>query len=41
MREVNEICTVALGGDFSANAIREIADDYKDEILTLPNIAEH
>jgi len=39
MREVNEICTVALGGDFSANAIREIADDYKDEILTLPNIA--
>ena len=39
MREVNEICTVALGGDFSANAIREIADDYKDAILTLPNIA--
>ena len=39
MREVNEICTVALGGDFSANAIREIANDYKDEILTLPNIA--
>jgi multidrug efflux pump subunit AcrB len=39
MREVNEICTVALGGDFSANAIREIADDYKDEILALPNIA--
>jgi len=39
MREVNEICTVALGGEFSANAIREIADDYKDKILELPNIA--
>ena len=39
MREVNEICTVALGGDFSANAIREIADDFKDEILNLENIA--
>jgi len=39
MREVNEICTVALGGDFSENAIREIADDYKDEILDLHNIA--
>ncbi|MDP8211230.1 MAG: efflux RND transporter permease subunit, partial [Candidatus Stygibacter australis] len=30
MREVNEICTVALGGDFSGNAIREIADDFRD-----------
>jgi len=40
MREVNEICTVALGGDFSANAIREIADDYKDNILELDNIAK-
>lgn len=40
MREVNEICTVAMGGDFSANAIREISNDYKDEILELPNIAD-
>ncbi|MBC8383513.1 MAG: efflux RND transporter permease subunit [Candidatus Cloacimonetes bacterium] len=40
MREVNEICTVAIGGDFSANAIREISNDYKDEILELPNIAD-
>ncbi|KQC08490.1 MAG: hypothetical protein APR54_04555 [Candidatus Cloacimonas sp. SDB] len=40
MREVNEICTVALGGDLSDNALRELADDFKDEILTLDYISK-
>jgi len=40
MREVNEMCTVALGGKFSSNAIREIAEDYKDEILELKYISK-
>lgn len=39
-KEVHEICTVALGGDFSENAIREIAEDYKDEILRLSNVSD-
>ncbi len=40
MREVNEICTVALGGDLSDNALRELADDFKDEILELDYISK-
>ncbi len=40
MREVNEICTVALGGDLSDNALRELADDFKDEILGLDYISK-
>ncbi|MBT5420305.1 MAG: efflux RND transporter permease subunit [Candidatus Cloacimonetes bacterium] len=40
MREVNEICTVALGGDLSDNALRELADDFKDEILELGYISK-
>ena len=40
MREVNEICTVALGGEFSDNALRELADDFKDEILDLDYISK-
>ncbi|MCF7858904.1 MAG: efflux RND transporter permease subunit [Candidatus Cloacimonetes bacterium] len=40
MREVNEICTVAIGGDLSDNALRELADDFKDEILELNYISK-
>ncbi len=40
MREVNEICTVTLGGDLSDNALRELADDFKDEILDLGYISK-
>ncbi|MCF7920522.1 MAG: efflux RND transporter permease subunit [Candidatus Cloacimonetes bacterium] len=40
MREVNEICTVALGGDFSGNAIREIANDFKDELMNIDYISK-
>lgn len=40
MREVNEICTVALGGDLSDNALRDLADDFKDEILELDYISK-
>ena len=40
MREINEICTVALGGDLSDNALRELADDFKDEVLELDYISK-
>ncbi|MBC8384339.1 MAG: efflux RND transporter permease subunit, partial [Candidatus Cloacimonetes bacterium] len=40
MREVNEICTVALGGNLSDNALRELADDFKDELLDLDYISK-
>ena len=40
MREVNPICQVALGGELSDNALRELADDYKDEILELDFISK-
>jgi multidrug efflux pump subunit AcrB len=40
MREVNEICTVAMGGDLSDNALRELADDFKDEVLDLNYISK-
>jgi multidrug efflux pump subunit AcrB len=40
MREVNSICQVALGGELSDNALRELADDYKDEILELDFISK-
>jgi len=40
MREVNEICTVALGGEFSDNSLRELAEDFKDEVLDLNYISK-
>jgi len=40
MREVNEICTVALGGAFSDNAIREIAEDFRDELLNIDFVSK-
>ncbi|MDP8204424.1 MAG: efflux RND transporter permease subunit [Candidatus Tenebribacter mawsonii] len=40
MREVNEMCTVALGGDLSDNALRELADDFKDELLDVEFVSK-
>jgi multidrug efflux pump subunit AcrB len=40
MREVNEICTVALGGNFTGNAIRELADDFKDDIMDISYVSK-
>lgn len=40
MREVNEICDIALGGEFSGNGIREIAEDLKDKILNVDNVSK-
>lgn len=40
MREVNEMCTVALGGDLSDNALRELADDFKEEILNVEYVSK-
>ncbi|MCK4665434.1 efflux RND transporter permease subunit, partial [Candidatus Dependentiae bacterium] len=40
MREINEICTISIGGDFSPDAIREIADDFKDELLNVENVSK-
>ncbi|MCF7793302.1 MAG: efflux RND transporter permease subunit [Candidatus Cloacimonetes bacterium] len=40
MREVNEMCTVALGGDLSDNALRELADDFKEEVLDVDYVSK-
>ncbi|MDP8202108.1 MAG: efflux RND transporter permease subunit [Candidatus Tenebribacter burtonii] len=40
MREVNEMCTVALGGDLSDNALRELAEDFKDEVLDVDFVSK-
>jgi len=39
MREVNSICTIALGGDLSGNALREMAEDLRDELIDIDNIS--
>ena len=40
MREVNSMCTVALGGDLSDNALRELAEDFKDELLNVDYVSK-
>ncbi|MCK4957323.1 MAG: efflux RND transporter permease subunit, partial [Candidatus Cloacimonetes bacterium] len=40
MREINEMCTIALGGEFTPNSIRELAEDFKEEIMDLENISK-
>ncbi len=40
MREVNEMCTVTLGGDFSANSIRELAEDFKTEVMDVEHVSK-
>ena len=40
MREINEMCNIALGGDFSANAVREISEDMRDGLLNIPYVSK-
>lgn len=40
MREVNPIGQVVIGGDFSRNAMREIADDMKEGFLNLDGVSK-
>ena len=40
MREVNEICDVAISGDFSENSLRNIADELKDRILDIDHVSK-
>lgn len=40
MREVNPIAQVVLGGDFSAESLREIAETVEDGILNIDNISK-
>jgi multidrug efflux pump subunit AcrB len=40
MREVAPICDLSLGGDFSGNSMRDIAENLKDGILELDHISK-
>ncbi|MFC1888014.1 efflux RND transporter permease subunit, partial [Candidatus Cloacimonadota bacterium] len=40
MREVAPICDLSLGGSFSGNSMRDIAENLKDGILELDNISK-
>jgi len=40
MKEVNSICTISMGGNFSGNTLRELADNFKDELLDIPYISK-
>ncbi len=40
MREVNEICDITLSGPFSGGSIREISENLKDEIASIPSISK-
>ena len=40
MREINPMCDIVLGGDFSGNALREIAEDLRDGILNLAYVSK-
>ncbi|MDD3052118.1 MAG: efflux RND transporter permease subunit, partial [Candidatus Cloacimonetes bacterium] len=40
MREVAPICDISLGGDFSGNSIREIAENLKEGIQDIANVSK-
>jgi len=40
MREVNDICNISVGGDFSDNAIREIAEDFREVLLDVDYVSK-
>lgn len=40
MREINEITDIVLGGDFSGNAIREIALDLQEGLQSIPYVSK-
>ena len=40
MQEVSPICNIVLGGDFSGNSMREISDNFKEELLQISDISK-
>lgn len=40
MRELNEMASINLGGDFSGNAIREIAENMRDGLLNIDYVSK-
>jgi multidrug efflux pump subunit AcrB len=40
MREVNEICSLVLSGDFSDNALRDMSEDLQDVILDVEHVSK-
>ncbi|HDS09610.1 MAG TPA: efflux RND transporter permease subunit, partial [Firmicutes bacterium] len=40
MREVNSICNVSIGGDFSEDSLREISQDLGEAILDVENVSK-
>ncbi|MDD3626670.1 MAG: efflux RND transporter permease subunit, partial [bacterium] len=40
MREVNSICNVSIGGDFSEDSLRELAEDLQEELLNVENVSK-
>ncbi len=40
MREVNEMCAVVIGGEFSGNAVREISEDLREELLNIDYVSK-
>jgi len=40
MHEVSPICNIVLGGDYSGNSMREISDNFKEELLQISNISK-
>lgn len=40
MREINEICSLVIAGDFTDNALRDIAEDFKDVIKEVEHVSK-
>jgi len=40
MREINEICNVAISGDYSENSMRELCTELNDRILDIDNVSK-
>ncbi len=40
MREINEMCDIVLGGNFSGNAIREISEDLKEQLTNIDYVSK-
>ncbi|MCD6182638.1 MAG: efflux RND transporter permease subunit [Candidatus Cloacimonetes bacterium] len=40
MREMNEICNIVLSGDFSDNALRDMSEDFRDQLLEVDHVSK-
>lgn len=40
MRELNSICSVVISGDKDDNTLREISEDFEDELLKIPFVSK-